>query len=527
MSFSWLTICAEGQTADCIAPVQLAYLAGVVVAVILLAIVAVRSRDFSTATIALIPVAIAINLAVGSLIYALRLPVYLDSIGTVLVGALAGPWAGALTGILANLLWSVLPIPGGGNPTAAFFAPVAGVIGLMAGFWAARGVFRLRTDDARVGSFLAMFAGIVAAGIAFFVIQATIGIPKIGADATADDQNRFVLIGVVVVAVGVAAAWLTRRTVFAFSGDDPRIRTSLTGATALFAFGIVFALVRLLFAPDGYFSKFDGTDNAPIAGLDLRPWRSRSARPGRRRDPRTARRGGRRCLGTARRQRQVLPGLDRRADDRPGRSGHIRSDRRRCFRWRYRWRDRLPRRAVQDARPRRLPVRVCPGPDERPARQDDLVHGRLPDPRRPPPDRPDDVQPRRRDRRRLTRAPRCRPPAATTGRGRAGSIAGTRSRSCLRSPSSWLPRSCFHRSSCRSSAAIAIVAALSTGLGRDILLTLRVPAALIFSILVVNALFFPGATDRLVSLGPFAITREGLTFGLISAGRLIVAFLTS
>ena len=270
MSFSWLTICAEGQTADCIAPVQLAYLAGVVVAVILLAIVAVRSRDFSTATIALIPVAIAINLAVGSLIYALRLPVYLDSIGTVLVGALAGPWAGALTGILANLLWSVLPIPGGGNPTAAFFAPVAGVIGLMAGFWAARGVFRLRTDDARVGSFLAMFAGIVAAGIAFFVIQATIGIPKSGADATADDQNRFVLIGVVVVAVGVAAAWLTRRTVFAFSGDDPRIRTSLTGATALFAFGIVFALVRLLFAPDGYFSKFDGTDNAPIAGLDLR-----------------------------------------------------------------------------------------------------------------------------------------------------------------------------------------------------------------------------------------------------------------
>ena len=115
-----------------------------------------------------------------------------------------------------------------------------------------------------------MFAGIVAAGIAFFVIQATIGIPKSGADATADDQNRFVLIGVVVVAVGVVAAWLTRRTVFAFSGDDPRIRTSLTGATALFAFGIVFALVRLLFAPDGYFSKFDGTDNAPVAGLDLR-----------------------------------------------------------------------------------------------------------------------------------------------------------------------------------------------------------------------------------------------------------------
>ena len=47
------------------------------------------------------------------------------------------------------------------------------------------------------------------------------------------------------------------------------------------------------------------------------------------------------------------------------------------------------------------------------------------------------------------------------------------------------------------------------------------------SILVVNALFFPGATDRLVELGPLAITREGLTFGLISAGRVLVAFLAS
>src|SRR4029077_19486566 len=126
---------------------------------------------FSTATIALIPVAIAINVAIGALVSALRLPIYLDSIGTVLVGALAGPWAGALTGILANLIWAILPVPGGAGPTIAFFAPVAGVIGLMAGFWAGRGVFNLRTDDARVGGFLALAAGIVGAGIAFFVLQ--------------------------------------------------------------------------------------------------------------------------------------------------------------------------------------------------------------------------------------------------------------------------------------------------------------------------------------------------------------------
>lgn len=73
--------------------------------------------------------------------------------------------------------------------------------------------------------------------------------------------------------------------------------------------------------------------------------------------------------------------------------------------------------------------------------------------------------------------------------------------------------------------AVLVVVAWSTGLGPEILRALRIPAVLIASIILINALFFPGATDRLASLGPLAITREGLTFGLISAGRLIVAFL--
>ena len=47
------------------------------------------------------------------------------------------------------------------------------------------------------------------------------------------------------------------------------------------------------------------------------------------------------------------------------------------------------------------------------------------------------------------------------------------------------------------------------------------------SILVVNGFFFPGATDVLVSVGPFSLTREGLTFGLISGGRIVVVFLAA
>ena len=41
-------------------------------------------KDFTTMTWVLIPVAIAINIAIGQIVVLLKLPVYLDSIGTVL-----------------------------------------------------------------------------------------------------------------------------------------------------------------------------------------------------------------------------------------------------------------------------------------------------------------------------------------------------------------------------------------------------------------------------------------------------------
>ena len=251
----WLTICADGATASCVAPVQAAYLVGVVVLAVLLVVAGRRSRDFATATLSLMAVAIAINIALGSVTALLRLPLYLDSVGTVLVGALAGPWAGALTGLLSDLVWSLLPIPGGAGPTTAFFAPVAAAVGLMAGFWASRGVFGLRSGDDRIGGFLALALGFAAAVVALLAAQATIGV---GPAADPDAQVRFALTGLVIVAIGVGVAWLGRRTVFARRGDDPRMRLYLIGATAISAAAVVFAVIRLLFAPNGYFSTVTG-----------------------------------------------------------------------------------------------------------------------------------------------------------------------------------------------------------------------------------------------------------------------------
>jgi energy-coupling factor transport system substrate-specific component len=105
------------------------------------------SSQFDTRTIVLMPIAIAINIILGATVAnALKIPIYLDSIGTILVAALAGPIPGALTGALSNLLWTyVLPPPFQNGPAAAF-AIVAAVIGVMAGLVARAGWLRPRPD---------------------------------------------------------------------------------------------------------------------------------------------------------------------------------------------------------------------------------------------------------------------------------------------------------------------------------------------------------------------------------------------
>lgn len=105
------------------------------------------SRQFDTRTVALIPVAIAINIILGQAVSAaLKVPIYMDSIGTILVGALAGPVPGIITGLTSNLLWTyVLPAPFHSD-FAAPFAIVAAAIGLLAGIAGRAGLLRSRPN---------------------------------------------------------------------------------------------------------------------------------------------------------------------------------------------------------------------------------------------------------------------------------------------------------------------------------------------------------------------------------------------
>lgn len=68
-------------------------------------------EDMSLLAILLIPISVAINIVGGQLTNLLKLPVFLNTIGTMLSGILAGPWIGALTGLVTNLVQGIILDP--------------------------------------------------------------------------------------------------------------------------------------------------------------------------------------------------------------------------------------------------------------------------------------------------------------------------------------------------------------------------------------------------------------------------------
>ncbi len=93
--------------------------------------------DFTTVAWVLIPIGIAINLVGRFIVQVTGLPVFMDTIGTVLVAFLAGPWVAGLTGILTNLVIGVTM-----EATSIPFGIVNAAVGIVAGLLVARGFLK-------------------------------------------------------------------------------------------------------------------------------------------------------------------------------------------------------------------------------------------------------------------------------------------------------------------------------------------------------------------------------------------------
>ena len=93
-------------------------------------------REFPLMSLLLIPIGIALNFVIGSLATWLKLPIFLDSVGTVLAAVLGGPIVGAVTGFLGVLSISAFA------PSAVVWSLQAGVIGFITGLLASYGWFK-------------------------------------------------------------------------------------------------------------------------------------------------------------------------------------------------------------------------------------------------------------------------------------------------------------------------------------------------------------------------------------------------
>jgi energy-coupling factor transport system substrate-specific component len=84
----------------------------------------------------LIPIGIAINFIGGQIALLLKLPLYLDAIGTIVVGALCGFIPGIIVGLISNVLNSI------SDPITLFYAVLNILFGIAAAYLSKRGVFK-------------------------------------------------------------------------------------------------------------------------------------------------------------------------------------------------------------------------------------------------------------------------------------------------------------------------------------------------------------------------------------------------
>jgi signal transduction histidine kinase/DNA-binding response OmpR family regulator len=130
-------------------------------------------RSMVASSLLLMAGAIVLNIVLGQIVQrVLQLPLYLDSVGTILIAALLGPLAGSIAGALSNLIWGVVF----SVPQIMPFAITAAVIGWAAGLAVSMGAFANIWRVLGAGALIGVLAALVSAPIAAYVFGGTTGV---------------------------------------------------------------------------------------------------------------------------------------------------------------------------------------------------------------------------------------------------------------------------------------------------------------------------------------------------------------
>ena len=141
-------------------------------------------------SLAFIPLAIGINLGIGAIVQVLKLPVFLDSIGTIIAALILGWRAGAIVGILSFAISTITIFPpsiyfSGTQLCIAIYICFIGKKGLFSSFgkvFASGAMLSVITALASAPVIYYLFGGVTGNGIGIFTIYLEgIGLPKANA----------------------------------------------------------------------------------------------------------------------------------------------------------------------------------------------------------------------------------------------------------------------------------------------------------------------------------------------------------
>lgn len=120
-------------------------------------------KNNKTFEVTLMAMCVGFNIVGAFLALALKLPVYLDTIGTFLSAFLLGPIAGIVTGLASGVISGITF-----DPVSLYFIPVQLITGFMAGMLFKKGLFKGRLIP--IGTIIVtVTASIIASAIAAYV----------------------------------------------------------------------------------------------------------------------------------------------------------------------------------------------------------------------------------------------------------------------------------------------------------------------------------------------------------------------
>ena len=122
-----------------------------------------KAKTWSTITLAMIPICLAINYVGAQIAIALKLPMYLDVIGSIMMGAICGPIPGVVLGALSSAINSL------SEPTAIAYIPVTVACGLVAGLLGKAGFMKWLWKSLIAGFVLAVAAVAISSPITAFL----------------------------------------------------------------------------------------------------------------------------------------------------------------------------------------------------------------------------------------------------------------------------------------------------------------------------------------------------------------------